>query len=87
MLSARAPPIPRPAADDGEDAILFVDELTLARRGVRTLIAMPAYNEGLVIGSVVLQAQQHALEDHEVLRILGKAEMYPETSGSGQIGE
>ena len=60
MLSARAPPIPRPAADDGEDAILFVDELTLARRGVRTLIAMPAYNEESAIAKTVLGARRHA---------------------------
>ena len=60
MLSARAPPIPRPAADDGEDAILFVDELTQARRGVRTLIAMPAYNEESAIAKTVLGARRHA---------------------------
>ena len=49
--------------DDGEGTILLVDDLagrTRPQRAVRTLVAMPAYNEGLVIGSVVLQARKHA---------------------------
>ena len=48
----------------GEDPTLLVDALAggaRVRRGVRTVVAViPAYNEGLVIGSVVLQARQHA---------------------------
>ncbi len=59
-MSARSPPAPGPAAGDGEDATLFVDELTQARRGVRTLVAMPAYNEESAIAKTVLGARRHA---------------------------
>ena len=55
----------KPVVEDGgngEDVTLLVDSLAGERRKVvRTLaVVIPAYNEGLVIGSVVLQARQHA---------------------------
>ncbi|MFY1642741.1 glycosyltransferase family 2 protein [Methanoculleus bourgensis] len=53
--------------DNGEEAPLLVESLAdrtrqqRRERAVRTLVAViPAYNEGLVIGSVVLQARQYA---------------------------
>lgn len=49
----------------GKATNLLVDSLAIRPKGeqqsVRTLaVVIPAYNEGLVIGSVVLQARQHA---------------------------
>ena len=60
----------KPVVEDGgngEDVTLLVDSLAGERRKVvRTLaVVIPAYNEGLVIGSVVLQARQHA--DHVIV--------------------
>jgi len=60
----------KPVVEDGgngEGATLLVDSLAGEhRKVVRTLaVVIPAYNEGLVIGSVVLQARQHA--DHVIV--------------------
>ncbi len=48
-----------PAVED--EVIVLVDDLARHQKATQTLAAIiPAYNEGLVIGSVVLQALQHA---------------------------
>ena len=57
-----AGPVTR-AGDNGEDASLLVDELAggkRPRRSIRTLVAMPAYNEEAYIAKTVLGARQHA---------------------------
>lgn len=49
--------------DNGGDARLLVDELTgraRPQRAVRTLVAMPAYNEETYIAKTVVGAKQHA---------------------------
>ena len=50
---------PRPPLED-DDAPLLVDALVGVRRAVRTLVAMPAYNEEAYIAKTVLGARRHA---------------------------
>jgi hypothetical protein len=50
---------PRSPLED-DDAPLLVDALVGVRRAVRTLVAMPAYNEEAYIAKTVLGARQHA---------------------------
>lgn len=45
---------------DDEGTILLVDGIAEKRRAVRTLVAMPAYNEEAYIAKTVLGARQHA---------------------------
>jgi glycosyltransferase involved in cell wall biosynthesis len=45
---------------DDEGTILLVDGIAEKRRPVRTLVAMPAYNEEAYIAKTVLGARQHA---------------------------
>ena len=66
-IRARTPSSPpRPAGpvtragDNGEDATLLVDDLARQRRAVRTLVAMPAYNEETYIAKTVVGAARHA---------------------------
>jgi len=54
-----AGPVTR-AGDNGEDATLLVDDLARQRRAVRTLVAMPAYNEEAYIAKTVVGAARHA---------------------------
>jgi len=45
---------------DGEETILLVDSLARSRQPIRTLVAMPAYNEESAIAKTVLGAKSHA---------------------------
>ncbi|MGB4172174.1 MAG: glycosyltransferase family 2 protein, partial [Candidatus Methanoculleus thermohydrogenotrophicum] len=46
--------------DDEEDVIFLVDSPAASRKGIRTLVAMPAYNEEAAIAKTVLGARRHA---------------------------
>ena len=46
--------------DDEEDVILLVDSPAASRKGIRTLVAMPAHNEEAAIAKTVLGARRHA---------------------------
>jgi len=46
--------------DDSGDVPLLVDTLTRQRRAVRTLVAMPAYNEEASIAKTIVGARRHA---------------------------
>jgi len=46
--------------DDEEDVIFLVDSPAASRKGFRTLVAMPAYNEEAAIAKTVLGARRHA---------------------------
>ncbi|MGB4758126.1 MAG: glycosyltransferase family 2 protein, partial [Candidatus Methanoculleus thermohydrogenotrophicum] len=50
---------PRPPLED-DDAPLLVDALVGVRRAVRTLVAMPAYNEEAYIAKTIVGARRHA---------------------------
>ncbi|MEG3054744.1 MAG: glycosyltransferase family 2 protein [Methanoculleus sp.] len=74
--AARHPPAPLPPGEplprragglfsprsplEDDDAPLLVDALVGVRRAVRTLVAMPAYNEEAYIAKTVLGARRHA---------------------------
>ena len=65
---ARSPDVPTGTADividgDGEETILLVDGVATRPKGpggIRTLVAMPAYNEEAYIAKTVLGAKRHA---------------------------